>query len=347
MIAKMADYASRIHPMALSGRKPKMPPLRDRRIEFLESHRRSPYTTFNAQYAHSRLHHLTIILEQELPVEKDVRIDDELFFLRPYYLVSICTCLEWHARSRVRDFIEYYADRLDVDDKIIPRDLAAKTIIEGIKQGSTIGELVAVTLRINSTEEYISAMEAGFRLAGCVTDLKLVLDHWRTSTGDELAQFFDLFSLRHAIVHEMPLALFENRRIGPLIYIDQIRSIATVGYSLLQAFEKLILEKLPIDFPDKLTWLDDHSELEPVGLIEEIKRLENLVEHKIDIDDREKFKVLTDAWRKYYEQEESDNNSYIPRFRHSNDREFFLRQLCLDRIRYLRRIIKEYGYSET
>jgi hypothetical protein len=228
-----------------------------------------------------------------------------------------------------------------------PSDLSAKIIIEGIKQGTTIGELVAASLRINSIEEYISAMEAGFRLAGFSLDLSTALDAWRKSAGDELAPFFDVFLLRHSIVHEMPMALFDNRRIGPIIYLDQIRSVAKVGYLLLQAIETLILERLPIDFPDKLTWFDGRLELKGLDLIEEIERLETLIADKIDIDDREEFKMVRDAWRKHYEREESGNSSYIPHFRHSNDREFFRRQLCLDRIRYLRRIIKEYAYSET
>ena len=325
-----------------------MPALKDRRIAFLESHRRSPYTTFNASYALIRLDHLNVVLKKDIPFEKQIGIDDELFLLRPYYLVALCTCFEWHARSRLRDFVEYYSEKLDVSEKIIPKDLSTKIVIEGIKQGSTIGELVAASLRINSVEEYISIMESGFGLADLGRNFNAALESWKASVASEMPTFFDVFVLRHSIVHEMPLALFENRRIGPLVFLDQIMLFAKLSHELIEALEKLILEKMPLDFPDRLVWLESNRELKPMpDLVAEIDSLEKIIAEGIDIDDRDRFKAVTAAWRKYYEQEENGNNTYIPHYRDSNDREFFRRQICLDRIRYLRRIIKDYGYSEA
>lgn len=323
-----------------------MPTLKDRRIAFLESHRRSPYTTFNASYALLRLDHLNHVLKNELPLERQIDIDDELFFLRPYYLVGICTCFEWHARSRCRDFVEYFPDRLDVADKFLPKDLSVKVIIDGIKQGSTIGELFAASIRINSVEEYLGAMEFNFGLAGLGKEFSAVFNRWKDSRASELKDFFEIFVWRHSIVHEMPLALFENRRIGPLIYIEDVRSFAKHSYDLMEVVEKLILEKLPLDFPDRLSWLDKQKvRVDFPDLISEIDSLEKVIAKGVEPDDVARFNAICAAWRSFYTQEDIDNGAYIPHYRDGTDREFFKRQICADRIKYLRRIIKDYGYS--
>jgi hypothetical protein len=269
-----------------------------------------------------------------------------LYLLRPYYLVALCTCFEWHAKARVRDFIEYYAESVRDDMEFLKgRELSSHFLLEGLRGDSTIGEIVAAPIKVNSIEQYVAIIEQCFRLGEITISLGSLLTDISKKYLDESNSFADLFRSRHTLVHEMSRTQF-SALLGPVLYVSDLKTLANASRELFKAIERSILD-LPADFPNKMYWLfSDITPTDEDALTGKITRLENLIANELEENDRSRFREICKNWREYYRSEEHENSSYVPHIRHFSEREFFLEKICRERIRYLRKIFVTYFEDE-
>ena len=201
-------------------------------------------------------------------------------------------------------------------------------------------------MQVNSWEQYIGIIESIFEVTDINISLQAVLEEIRRTKKLQLTmeKLFSLFETRHVLVHEIPLYFFIPRKISePIFHIEEVKELITLVHGMIFEIEGIIVAKLPDDFPDKIySTVGLHGREEEL-LLKQVNELENTIPKSIETEDRKHlFVQICATWKQYYTKESQDNFSYIPHYRIGRDREFHKRRLCLERLRYLKSIVKEY-----
>jgi hypothetical protein len=75
-------------------------------------------------------------------------------FVQPYIIVNIASCLEWYARAKVKQLIDFYPQQINVSAQILKEtrpDYARLLRIDQIK--FSLGDLVALANNFSSIEK--------------------------------------------------------------------------------------------------------------------------------------------------------------------------------------------------
>jgi len=201
-----------------------------------------------------------------------------------YYSVGFCTCLEWHAKSRLVDLLTFQPSALRISD--VSRTITDKIIVQMVAQKASVTQLVGAALKISSLDGYIALIERIFE------ELKFPcsLIDWLTGTAnganvcwlraDHLASVERLFDFRHSLVHEIGIATMGHPNIRDSWSPEEARAIGKVVASLMYGVEAALTRYAPRLFPNLLT-----EERWPVGstasLRDEFLRLDAIADRDV------------------------------------------------------------------
>jgi hypothetical protein len=207
-------------------------------------------STFDAFSAICRIESLVDDVER---VQKIFELDEHNF--RPlelfsYYAVAVITCLEWHAKSRLADLIEY--DPSSVEQKDIENGFNSKNLEDYIKNRSSIPVLIASVRKCSSFSDYIGIFSRIVKFIDKDISFKDIIAEL-FSEDDYLFDYMDkLFEDRHELVHEISMHRIGHINISSNWDLDQAVRATNFGMRLIKGIEKWITENAPKDFPNLL-----------------------------------------------------------------------------------------------
>jgi hypothetical protein len=207
-----------------------------------------------------------------------------------YYVVGFVTCLEWQARSRIVDLLNF------VPDCIQPEDVRAidKLALSQMSAANvTLPFIVGAGTHVSSAQDYASIFTRVFDGIGLETNAEKLLrgqlaEQHELRPAQEPATIYDvigeLFEARHSLVHEINGGLLGHYTLRDIwTPEDALRGGSAVGTAM-ESMEKVITERAPTDFPNRLS-ADGFAEDELEKLSSQISQLENNITEKTRTDD--------------------------------------------------------------
>lgn len=266
-------------------------------IEFARRHADPIMQTLNPQSVLQRIEEL---IDQINQIKIVVELQDGVHFhkwnILNYYIVAATTCLEWHARGRLVDFVSSMPEKIESSDFANLKN-SALNIARNTK---TTAQLIGAIKSISSEKEYISVFDRIFlAIKSDSTAWDLIRDFVIFNGSNNLER---LFEDRHALVHEIGI-----REIGPFLLrdpfdFDDAISVLEMVRNIIISIENVIKDLAPPDFPnvdeagseaDRMLRLIHAVELE-IGAI--------LSDHS---DDLAAWKILKSNWAAAWEIEEN------------------------------------------
>ncbi len=243
-------------------------------VEFAARNARLYLPTLNAASAIWRLEELiddaTSLQDlRKQADEKGIRFGNRLstYEILNYYVVGFATCLEWHARSRIVDFLNFEPSCIETADvRIIDKVALSQMSAEKV----TLPYIVGAGTKVSSVHEYVSVFTRIFDGIGLpeINAGKLLREQtaeepqWRVPSVPPLTLFDaidELFSTRNALVGRIALIAAKT-------------------------MEKVITDRTPSDFPNRLD-SDGYPEDELEKLASEVLQIETEITEKIGIHD--------------------------------------------------------------
>jgi len=207
------------------------------------------------------------------------------FEIVSYYAVSIVTCLEWHARSRLADLFSYSPTALDADDL---KPLANTNLMsQMIANDVSAPQLVAGMRNVSSRQKYLDVFRRLYASLGIVANPEAIVASLETGLPDGYGnpengiELLDtIFDYRNTLVHEVGPPV-----IGPWSQRDPLHPDTAAEWCrfvkrCLLALEKPITDAADDHFPNKLDE-HGHSTGEIVRLERKIAQLEQAVSDKV------------------------------------------------------------------
>jgi hypothetical protein len=128
--------------------------------KFFDDNIKSIYGVLDPQASIERMSVLScdIKILIELMQTNDYKKLNDLFNLdiSKYYIVAMCTCVEWFARSILRSAL--IANPKSIDENL-QNKLNIKNIIQGSKSGATIPDVIAAGTNVSSWNEFFSIVK--------------------------------------------------------------------------------------------------------------------------------------------------------------------------------------------
>jgi hypothetical protein len=279
------------------------------RPQVTQARRFADSLTYNAW---SALHRAGLLLSDACDIEEVLKAERELddapvrawfgFEVISYYLVGFATCLEWHVRTRLADLYTYRPDA--IDKKTLDGKVSAETLAQMIRAGVTIPHLLSASTTIGSAEDFYGSLQRIYDALDIHQDVAVV-------TQPEIVErvgFFgpieqptvyatltELFSARHALVHEIGVGRQAWPGVGDNWNVQEILKTGHVVLETMRAFERSLSAGAPADFPNLLDArfnpVDEQARLrgEVAAAVERIGDKIGQISQLGDIDER-------DAW---------------------------------------------------
>jgi hypothetical protein len=283
----------------------------------------------------------------------------EGFEIIDYYLVGLVTCLEWHAKARLKDTLEFDPTTLSQDDtKHIAKDVA---IIEAIAQELSVADLVVASIRITSAKSYIDKIGRAlsqlsvpanawdFVRAAKVTPIEY---HDIKRTNERL--FNELFEIRNWLAHEIDGSLVGHPLRRRTIHIDEAIQWGELVVGTISGIENSITKRAPKGFPNQLT--EKGTPIDEIALLKaDIKSLEALIESAIrqapeptSSIDATRFSTCCQEWGALYEADANFiQHSLVFHSRFFDFMTPALRSLLIARRKHLTEIAAAFGSIEV
>lgn len=221
---------------------------------------REPFTaTLTASDAMERLASLLEDINALLPlVENKLAAHwtmggKERFEIVEYYLVGAVTCLEWHARARLKDALTCNPESVSPED--LSSNLAKQTIVDAVKNQIPIQDLIAASLSVSNLETYLSTFE---RVARSVS-VQFSLKNWLAEKVESPVERFPnqtrfkhlehVFNFRNQLVHEIRYEQVGAWRLRSSHEIKEIIFYVQTALETIQEVERQICHQAPPLFP--------------------------------------------------------------------------------------------------
>jgi len=222
-------------------------------IEFAKRNIIHGLSTFNAWSALQRLQLLIDDineLKEILSPTLEERIYPSFFEISSYYQVGIVTCLEWHAKSRLFDLLNYNPKLVRQED--IKQLLNNPNILGMTYEGLTIPHLVASAGNIATVEKYVSVISRVLSQFKPKVNLGEILGRKTSSQESYESLLRSLFNDRNQLVHEITLSDIGHRNIRYYKSFDEVLSIALIVDNIIKEIEVQLSASAPYDFPNLL-----------------------------------------------------------------------------------------------
>ena len=233
-------------------------------VEFAARNARLYLPTLNAASAIWRLEELiddaTSLQDlRKQADEKGIRFGNRLstYEILNYYVVGFATCLEWHARSRIVDFLNFEPSCIETADvRIIDKVALSQMSAEKV----TLPYIVGAGTKVSSVHEYVSVFTRIFDGIGLpeINAGKLLREQtaeepqWRVPSVPPLTLFDaidELFSTRNALVHEVGTGVIAHFSLRDLWTPEEVLRVGRIALIAAKTMEKVITDRTPSDFP--------------------------------------------------------------------------------------------------
>jgi hypothetical protein len=207
-----------------------------------------------------------------------------------YYSVGMCTCLEWHARSRLADLTTF---KPDVIEKADLSNIAGAALTQMVAEGVTVPHLLGAATKVSSVGEYIAIFKRLFTALDIKFDIEKEL---RGNKGSKLhdlqhrnvSSLYDLvesvFESRNSLVHEINGAYIGHENIRDAWSLDEAALYVVNVIECMRLIETKITAEGPQDFPNRLT-KDGADEDQRPKLENKISELEKQIEGALPEED--------------------------------------------------------------
>lgn len=197
-----------------------------------------------------------------------------------YYAVGFVTCLEWHARSRLVDLLTFQPEAMKVED--VKGTVSDKLIIQMAARKATVAQLVGASIRVGSTENYLSIFGRTFVTLGFPFS---VVD-WLTGQAKEattcwirpeqIQDLARLFEFRHELVHEIGLSTMGHPNVRDFLSPADAARLGRLVTSVVFGVEAAFTRFAPSLFPNLVT-----EEGWPVSRIDRLKEELERLDHEV------------------------------------------------------------------
>jgi hypothetical protein len=330
----------------------------DKDIDFSARHNRSIHQTLNA---HSCLWRVDDLIGDIDRVRTAYEKCDEIqssrnsgFEASSYYAVGYVTCLEWHARSRLRDFLMFFPDQIL---KIDFEKLSALSLRQMSAANVTVADLVAAATNVSNVSHYINVVErvlSGLNSTGrspkeLLRDAEQSADACLSKKQESEVKGYctchKLYEFRHNLVHEIDVGHVGGYTLRTRWSFDEARAYGELVRQLLRGIEAEFTKCAPSNFPNLLD--EDFNAVNPNDIvIVEIEKLEQaLSQHfeKIGGDTLERWRISRSTYVGFLSSELQllEDREAVPSFRYFKPRLLLAQRLAAHRLEYLRLLKQE------
>lgn len=246
-------------------------------IDFAKRHIATGISTFNAGSALMRLENLieeAKTLNQELAPILEKRWQPAFFEFSSYYQVGFVTCLEWHAKSRLFDLLNYSPSLITSED--IKSSNMNRNLPSMASERLTIPHLIASSSNITTLEKYIAVFERVLDAIGRKSEVHSILNAERGDDGSSARLLNELYHSRNLLVHEISISTIGHPNIRDFRTLGEVINIGEAVRNVIKSIEKEISEHAPFDFPNLLD-SDYYSVTKIEVLARKIKEVEEQI----------------------------------------------------------------------
>jgi hypothetical protein len=221
-----------------------------KRFEFTKRHINGIYNTFTATSAIQRAKNLVeeatelkawIAKFERSPTWRAVEFPS-------YYIVGLVTCLEWHARSRLYDLLQYDPANFTADD--VKQAAAASNLEELLQKQITVAQLVAASTLISDFRKYLGIFDRIFGYLGVTICAADIVKAGSSDPGQPFVVFDRLFERRHRLVHEIDITQVGHWNLRHPASLDEIEEVGNAVIGLMTRIEHTITASAKGDFPN-------------------------------------------------------------------------------------------------
>lgn len=225
------------------------------------------------------------------------RLNAEIFAeIVTYYSVGYVTCMEWHARSRIRDLLTYKPSAAGPEDI---RQIKDNVLREMLSANTTVPDIVGATTTIASLDDYIGVFSRIFKeldinespfeaIKGVYRETG---EPWVSGADIELLQ--QLHPLRHRLVHEIGMGSMGHQHMREAWSPKEAIRYGEVVMNVMRLLEQKLTEKAPLSFPN-LIGTDGLPISQYQVLLAEISKMEATIEEYVAVLDT--GSKAADAW---------------------------------------------------
>ena len=198
-----------------------------------------------------------------------------------YYAIGYVTCLEWHAKSRLVDLLNFQPSSLRVTD--VQKTITDKLIVQMVSKQASVTQLVGAALKVGNLETYFSVVGRVFRELG----IPCSVTEWLTGSSpdanvcwlknEQLANLSRLFEFRHMLVHELGIATMGHPNVRDAWAPDDAKINGQQVASLICGVEAALTRYAPRLFPNLL-----NETRSPIDAVETMTDEVNRLDTKID-----------------------------------------------------------------
>jgi len=255
-------------------------------------------------------------------------------FIISYYSVTLVTCLEWHARSRLCDLFVFKPDV--VRDKDLEQGFSSHTVAHLIRDNASIPQYFAATRNYSTTNAYLGAIDRVYEGLGLRVSTGGILAGLSKQRGYDVRTNLDeLYDYRHDLVHQINRGHIDHPILRNEWTCKDAVQCATFVKELIEALEAVIEAHAPSSFPNRSI---HRSEGTDTLLLREIDQLEAELSATV-----EGFKEVSARSAQAREAEEEWFQYALPHFRWIDTKAAPRRALLKGRLAYLKALKEELG----
>jgi hypothetical protein len=330
----------------------------DKDVSFSARHNRSIHRTLNAHSCLWRVNDLIYDLDRvrtayEKCNEMQYSRNSE-FEVSSFYAVGYVTCLEWHGRSRLRDFLTFFPDQIQKADL---EKLSALALRQMSAANVTVADLVAAATNVSNASHYIDVFERILSNLNCTgqSPKEVLRDAERTADaclsekqGSKVERYctgYKLYEFRHNLVHEIDVGHVGGYTLRTRWSFDEARAYGELVRELIRGIEAEVTRCAPSNFPNLLDENSNAVNPDDIVMAETEKLEQELSEHfeKIGGDTLERWKISRSTFAGFLSSEQQllEDREAVPSFRYFKPRLLLAQRLAAHRLEYLRLLKQE------
>jgi hypothetical protein len=330
----------------------------DKDVSFSARHNRAVHPTLNAYSSLWRVDDLIHDLDRlRIAYEACDEIQQTRnsgFEASSYYAVGYVTCLEWHARSRLRDFLTFFPAQIQ---KIDFERLSSLAIRQMSAANVTVADLVAAATNVSDVSHYLDVFGrilSGMNSMGpspreLLRDAERSADSWLSKKNDSEIKGYctchKLYEFRHNLVHEIDIGHVGGYTLRTRWSFDDARAYGELIRELIRGIELELTKCAPANFPNLLD--KNFAPVNPEDIVKaETEKIEQeLSAHfqKIGGDTEERWRISRSIYASFLSSELDflEDRDAVPSFRYFKPRLLLAQRLATQRLDYLRLLKQE------
>lgn len=172
-----------------------------------------------------------------------------------YYPVGYVTCLEWHARSRLVDFLSFNPSAFKPEDLKVVKD---KVVVEMLAANLTVASVVGAATNVSSFEDYMRIFSRLLSSVDPRLDAFKAITAERTDTRKpwveehEIGELKNLYTFRNELVHEIGIHRVGHQNVRDCLDPAETIRIGQLVRRVIQALEASLSASMQPGFPNLL-----------------------------------------------------------------------------------------------